>query len=353
VDAAYQYDALTRRVVTADAAETRHFYFNNQWRAVEERVSGAVKAQYVWNPGDRWDLIRRRRSVAGTLDETRFVLRDYLDPAAIINPGGVVTERYRYDAFGPATVLSPDFSIRGTSECGWTFLYHAEFIDALTGLYNYGFRFYHPILGRWISRDPIGEEGGMNLYGFVQNQPTNNFDISGLIPNKICYEWIRNAMETKGFNYQVKLLSARNCPVPQIECRWCCPFNHPGAGGIASKNRKGQVIIKLCTNRMGDSNDNGANAALWRLFKHEMIHAIQQCYGTIGSNDCKDCMCREIEAYYNSTCNKEMYKTEGMRAGCVAAGMRLSCKQCNMDDPNTRQLFKDIYHSCKNRTVKQ
>jgi RHS repeat-associated protein len=167
-------------VVTATAAETRHFYFNNQWRAVEERVSGTVMAQYVWNPADRWDLIRRRRSVAGTLDETRFVLRDYLDPAAIINPGGVVTERYRYDAFGPAAVLAPDFSARATSECAWNFLYHAEFIDALTGLYSYGFRFYHPGLGRWISLDPIGEAGGVNIYAFVQNNANLVIDLLGL-----------------------------------------------------------------------------------------------------------------------------------------------------------------------------
>jgi RHS repeat-associated protein len=179
-DATYQYDALTRRVVTADAAETRHFYFNSQWRAVEERVSGAVAAQYVWNPADRWDLVRRRRSVAGSLDETRFVLRDYLDPAAIINPGGVVTERYRYDAFGPAAVLAPDFGTRATSECAWNFLFHAEFIDAPTGLYNYGFRFYHPNLGRWISRDPIGEDGGLNLFGFVGNDGVNWGDYLGL-----------------------------------------------------------------------------------------------------------------------------------------------------------------------------
>jgi RHS repeat-associated protein len=188
VDATYQYDALTRRVITADAAETRHFYFNNQWRAVEERVSGAVKAQYVWNPADRWDLIRRRRSVAGTLDETRFVLRDYLDPAAIINPGGVVTERYRYDAFGPVAVLAPDFGVRAASECVWNFLYHAEFIDALTGLYNYGYRFYHPNLGRWISRDPIGETGGLNLFEFVGNDGFNGQDLLGMWITQVHHE---------------------------------------------------------------------------------------------------------------------------------------------------------------------
>ena len=181
MDETYQYDALTRRIVTETAAGTRHYYFNSQWRAIEERVSGAVKAQYVWNPADRWDLIRRKRSVAGTLDEIRFVLRDYLDPAAIIDGDGQVIERYRYDAFGPVTVLAPDFSVRATSECGWNFLYHAEFIDALTGLYNYGYRYYHPDLGRWISRDPIAERGGLNLYSFVGNDGIGGKDLLGRV----------------------------------------------------------------------------------------------------------------------------------------------------------------------------
>jgi RHS repeat-associated protein len=166
--------------VTATSAETRNFYFDRLWRAVEERVSGAVKVQYVWNPADRWDLIRRQRPVTSTIYELRFVLKDYLDPAAIIDADGNITERYRYDAFGPVTVLAPDFSVRGTSECDWNFLYHAEFIDALTGLYNYGFRFYHPNLGRWPARDPMEEDGGENLYGFVGNDGVRRWDRLGL-----------------------------------------------------------------------------------------------------------------------------------------------------------------------------
>lgn len=35
------------------------------------------------------------------------------------------------------------------------------------GLYDFGYRFYSPSLGRWINRDPKGEEGGLNLYGMV------------------------------------------------------------------------------------------------------------------------------------------------------------------------------------------
>jgi RHS repeat-associated protein len=39
---------------------------------------------------------------------------------------------------------------------------------------------YSPSLGRWLSRDPIEERGGLNLYGFVNNDPVNRFDHLGL-----------------------------------------------------------------------------------------------------------------------------------------------------------------------------
>ena len=44
---------------------------------------------------------------------------------------------------------------------------------------NYGFRYYIPAGGRWASRDPIGEEGGINLYGFVGNSPCDALDLLG------------------------------------------------------------------------------------------------------------------------------------------------------------------------------
>jgi hypothetical protein len=53
-------------------------------------------------------------------------------------------------------------------------------LDFATGLYYYGYRYYDPKTGRWPSRDPIEEEGGLNLYGFVENTPINRLDILGL-----------------------------------------------------------------------------------------------------------------------------------------------------------------------------
>jgi RHS repeat-associated protein len=43
----------------------------------------------------------------------------------------------------------------------------------------YGYRYYDPVTGRWPSRDPIGEKGGINLYGFVGNRPSIFIDADG------------------------------------------------------------------------------------------------------------------------------------------------------------------------------
>jgi uncharacterized protein RhaS with RHS repeats len=45
---------------------------------------------------------------------------------------------------------------------------------------DYGYRYYDPLTGRWPSRDPIEEEGGVNLYGFVGNSPNQWIDMLGL-----------------------------------------------------------------------------------------------------------------------------------------------------------------------------
>ncbi len=46
----------------------------------------------------------------------------------------------------------------------------------------YGYRYYDPQTGRWPSRDPIEEKGGINLYGFVGNSPIQRIDLFGLAP---------------------------------------------------------------------------------------------------------------------------------------------------------------------------
>lgn len=69
---------------------------------------------------------------------------------------------------GQGASLFPDFAFTGH-------YYHAR-----SGLYLALYRAYNPSLGRWLSRDPIGEAGGINLYGYVRNQPLFRVDPLGL-----------------------------------------------------------------------------------------------------------------------------------------------------------------------------
>jgi RHS repeat-associated protein len=166
--------------------ETRDYYYDFNWRSVEERVgtpgSQTVKAQYTWSPTDRWTMIRRKRSTTGTLNEVLYVLKDYLDPAALLAPGSpnaTVVERFGFDAFGPVRFMTEAFGSRGNSEYDWNFLFHAEFMDQESGLYNYGYRYYQVNLGRWLSRDPLGEQDGGNIYAMNRNAAVDQLDYLG------------------------------------------------------------------------------------------------------------------------------------------------------------------------------
>src|SRR5690606_34413564 len=67
-----------------------------------------------------------------------------------------------------------DTRITGTSS-PWAATYAAA-----NELYLIWYRIYDPVHGRWLSRDPIGEAGGVNLYGYVGNGPIIGRDPYGL-----------------------------------------------------------------------------------------------------------------------------------------------------------------------------
>jgi RHS repeat-associated protein len=83
--------------------------------------------------------------------------------------------QYRYGPFGeviratgPMAKLNP-------------FRFSTKYQDDETDFLYYGYRYYNPAQGRWIGRDPAGEDqGGANLYGFVGNDALNNADQVGL-----------------------------------------------------------------------------------------------------------------------------------------------------------------------------
>ena len=80
-----------------------------------------------------------------------------------------------YDPFG--NVISK----HGTPSSGDVpFGFSTKYTDEETGLCYYGYRYYDPVTGRWPSRDPIGEEGGWNLYSMTGNDAVNGIDLLGL-----------------------------------------------------------------------------------------------------------------------------------------------------------------------------
>ena len=62
----------------------------------------------------------------------------------------------------------------------YSFRFSAKYTDAETGLLNYGRRYLQPPTGRWLSRDPIGESGGLNLNVLTRNDPVMRTDSLGL-----------------------------------------------------------------------------------------------------------------------------------------------------------------------------
>ncbi|MBK8915058.1 MAG: RHS repeat-associated core domain-containing protein [Phycisphaerales bacterium] len=100
---------------------------------------------------------------------------------------GRLAAKYEYDPYGNITGPDADGDGNIAEEAGPyaavnPFRFSTKFLDAETGLYYYGYRYYSPRLGRWISLDPIGEEGGINLNAFCENDPKSTIDPLGLRP---------------------------------------------------------------------------------------------------------------------------------------------------------------------------
>jgi RHS repeat-associated protein len=88
-------------------------------------------------------------------------------------PGGERDIRSR----GLSAPDSSEMLTRGGATAGYA--YTAREWDPETGLYYYRARYYDPKIGRFISEDPIGLHGGINLYGYVGNEPVGRYDPYG------------------------------------------------------------------------------------------------------------------------------------------------------------------------------
>lgn len=106
--------------------------------------------------------------------QTFYYTSDHLSTAQLIVNGlGEVVWQGNYSPFGEVDVV--------VNEIDSKFRFPGQYFDSETGLYYNWHRFYDPVTGRYISADPIGLAGGINLYAYVGGNPVNAVDPKGLV----------------------------------------------------------------------------------------------------------------------------------------------------------------------------
>jgi RHS repeat-associated protein len=192
----YDYDylgRLTKRTEGSTAAQ----YLYDGWNRIAEYAGSSSPTHltsYLWG----LDLSQSTQgaggvggllSVVATGGTTRYypAYDGNGNVSEYVNQSGMEVAHFEYDPFGNLTV---DDQSNAES---FPYRFSTKPQDHVTGLDYYGYRYYDPMTGRWPSRDPIGEKGGVNLYGFVGNDGINQADLLGMdciaITDRIAVSW--------------------------------------------------------------------------------------------------------------------------------------------------------------------
>lgn len=156
----------------APATATTHFVYEAQGRLIGEYTGqGTPVREYVW-------LSDLPLAVTGT-DGVFDVYTDQLNtPRVITNQAQQVM--WRWDNNDPFGANAPDQNPNGLGTFTFNPRFPGQYFDRETFThYNY-FRDYDPAIGRYVEPDPIGLDGGINLYGYVGQTPISRVDRFGL-----------------------------------------------------------------------------------------------------------------------------------------------------------------------------
>ena len=197
-DITYRYDALGRRIVRTQGTnkEVLLWWGNTEQSEHEHKASQTtIQNDLQANPSEQALNTIFGRALEGSKFEIQYFHKNYLDHVmAVTSDTGNILEQYRYTAFGEVSIYSPTGQARATTSIDNDILWNVRRRDADTKLYMYLYRDYDALLGRWPSRDPIEEEGGNNIYGFVNNAPIHDSDKLGLTINMLApfYDTLAN-----------------------------------------------------------------------------------------------------------------------------------------------------------------
>lgn len=169
----YAYDDSGRRISKTSGATTTSYLYDGdaihaEWTG---SISGNPAAAYVHGAGIDEPMLRLTGATNSPSATQAAYLQDGLGSVVgLANTTGTLTANQRFDAWGNKTTSSgtiPQYGYTGREP------------DA-TGLEFYRARYYHPGLGRFASRDPMGMADSVSPYAYVANNPVNLIDPMGL-----------------------------------------------------------------------------------------------------------------------------------------------------------------------------
>ncbi|MGH9873888.1 MAG: RHS repeat-associated core domain-containing protein [Pyrinomonadaceae bacterium] len=173
VTVSYAYDAQGRRVQqTSTTSGTTKFVYDGADLLRDLDSSGATVADYLNGPGIDNKL---RQTTGGT--SSSFVVDHLGTTRGLADSGGNIVSSTGYDSYGNVT--------SGSIPSRFTFT--GREVDGDAALMYYRARWYDPQLGRFISEDPIGLDGGINQFAYVSNHPQIATDPFGLYEIDVHY----------------------------------------------------------------------------------------------------------------------------------------------------------------------
>ena len=209
------YDGLTRRVQQITSGTTRQYYYSAQWQSLEERLGASTTPdrQFTWGLRYIDDCVLRDRSVSGgTLNERLYALQDAnWNVDAIVNTSGTVQERYAYTAYGVPLFLSASFTpLSGNASAfAWETLRCGYRYEVSVEMYCVRYRWLSPLLGSWLSRDPLKKRKDLNPLRYVRNRPVGRVDAYGLDD----HHWMPRLNKTAQAKYVNPLCCDKGIPV--------------------------------------------------------------------------------------------------------------------------------------------
>lgn len=171
----YRYDPFGRRVAKTVDGKTTYFHYADEGLVAELGTDGRIIHAYSWIPGSPWGsnpLVMTEENIP------YFYHNDHLGtPIKLTDKEGTVVWSAQYSTFGKADITQATVTNN--------LRFPGQYFDKETGLHYNQQRYYDPETGRYITADPIGLAGGINLYAYVQNDPVNAVDPTGL------FSWLK------------------------------------------------------------------------------------------------------------------------------------------------------------------